>query len=734
MAISFIGSNTQDSGGALSLTFTIPGAAQADDFMVAFVKQSENTGGQIWDDDGGGGNGWIRLAYNRTTSGRDQETAIYYKIHSGSESNPTFTWNTGGTAEPMSGSLLVYRGVDVNTPIQDWAFLQAQNDANPPNPGVNLAATPSQVLCFHAATHDDISAVAAPTGFTLRTQVWSGTANDHRNHFTADLSVATSGSYTPPDWQHSVLNTTPEYHTYTLALQETQPIGVTSYDNTSNYGDTEILAGFGFEATQGTGKVELWSDVTGTTKVLQTVNTWSDTSLNVTYVQGALSDNTTVYLVVTNDTGDETPPLALLVGLPPYDVIISNQAPDHWWTLNNDAYADSGDFSNIPLTNAVIGGGGSFVTTPISEDTTHSWEATLGVRREPSNSNAMNGTTTTNRLMGGWIQIPSIYQTLSCLYEEGGGVNNLAFFLGLGNVLIAQLADTGDDNVQAFSDFALEPNRAYHILFRFSYTDVTKEFRLYIDGQLQAVTSGNPLTATDLDGHSGDISFGGPGGNLEVAGTDVLFGTQDGTLYSNWVTWSESKSEADILELFRRGARPDLTISADTSANMQIALDAIADTVRGNAPLCIRVEKPTDGNSLSLDADNITFNPSATIQVEWRGSGTLTWTNLNGSNFVSEKGYASNGGTITIVNPATLTLTGLQNPTEVRVYDAGTTTEVAGQESVTSGTFSATIQIPSVDIQVIALSYENLRLEGIDTSVDASLPIQQRFDRNYSNP
>lgn len=59
MEISFIGSNTQDSGGAQSLTLTIPAGASQNDFMVAFVKQSENTGAQVWDDDGGGGNGWI---------------------------------------------------------------------------------------------------------------------------------------------------------------------------------------------------------------------------------------------------------------------------------------------------------------------------------------------------------------------------------------------------------------------------------------------------------------------------------------------------------------------------------------------------------------------------------------------------------------------------------------------------------------------------------------------------
>ena len=110
MPITFIGGSTVDQAGALALTLTIDGSATTNDFMIAFVKQCENTSQRIWDDDGGGGNGWIQLDYNRTTGGRDMETSIYWKIHDGSESNPTFTWNSGGTNEPMSGTLLVYRG------------------------------------------------------------------------------------------------------------------------------------------------------------------------------------------------------------------------------------------------------------------------------------------------------------------------------------------------------------------------------------------------------------------------------------------------------------------------------------------------------------------------------------------------------------------------------------------------------------------------------------------------
>ncbi len=87
-----------------------------------------------------------------------------------------------------------------------------------------------------------------------------------------------------------------------------------------------------------------------------------------------------------------------------------------------------------------------------------------------------------------------------------------------------------------------------------------------------------------------------------------------------------------------------------------------------------------------------------------------------------------------------LTLTGLRNPTEVRVFNAGTTTEIAGtgQETVTSGTFTAQIDVstyPSVDISILSLGYQNTRLLAVAIPADGvSIPVQQQIDRQYLNP
>ena len=85
----------------------------------------------------------------------------------------------------------------------------------------------------------------------------------------------------------------------------------------------------------------------------------------------------------------------------------------------------------------------------------------------------------------------------------------------------------------------------------------------------------------------------------------------------------------------------------------------------------------------------------------------------------------------------TLTLTGLVANSEVRIYTAGTTTELDGVEN--SGTTFAYqyeyVAATTVDIVVHKADYKHIRLEDfLLGSGDASLPIQQIFDRNYSNP
>lgn len=101
------------------------------------------------------------------------------------------------------------------------------------------------------------------------------------------------------------------------------------------------------------------------------------------------------------------------------------------------------------------------------------------------------------------------------------------------------------------------------------------------------------------------------------------------------------------------------------------------------------------------------------------------------------------GATTTIVNAVNVTLTGMKDNTEVRIYRSGTSPaeEVAGIETVTAGStnnrsFAFSDEAGnSVDIVIISLQYQNIRIENYTVpSSDTSLPIQQVLDRNYTNP
>jgi len=135
---------------------------------------------------------------------------------------------------------------------------------------------------------------------------------------------------------------------------------------------------------------------------------------------------------------------------------------------------------------------------------------------------------------------------------------------------------------------------------------------------------------------------------------------------------------------------------------------------------------------LSITSDKV-FDPLASIHVQFMGAvgEVLNLTNINGGN--ASIGSTPNGGTINFINPAQLTITELDNPTEVRVFIAGTQTEVAGQEVVSSGSFSTSIGVPFVDVTLLSLTQKYRHFKNINMSSDFVLPSGQSFDPNYRN-
>lgn len=100
-------------------------------------------------------------------------------------------------------------------------------------------------------------------------------------------------------------------------------------------------------------------------------------------------------------------------------------------------------------------------------------------------------------------------------------------------------------------------------------------------------------------------------------------------------------------------------------------------------------------------------------------------------------------GTVTINNNINVSLTGMRDNTEIRVMENGTNppVELAGIENATSGSTDDRFFdffLPAgtiVDINIVNVQYVIQRISPYTIpSTDAQIPIQQVFDRNYSNP
>lgn len=126
------------------------------------------------------------------------------------------------------------------------------------------------------------------------------------------------------------------------------------------------------------------------------------------------------------------------------------------------------------------------------------------------------------------------------------------------------------------------------------------------------------------------------------------------------------------------------------------------------------------------------------------GTGDLTINILGGGTNLRVNNLSS--GTVTINNNIQVTLTGMKDFTEVRVLDVTTPSnpiELAGIENVVSASVGANdndfaFSQPAgtiVDIAIHALNFEYQRISNFEVPTAATeIPIQQRLDRNYSNP
>lgn len=428
----------------------------------------------------------------------------------------------------------------------------------------------------------------------------------------------------------------------------------------------------------------------------------------------------------------------------------------HLFTLDNVGTSTSDDLGNSSTPTNIASGTYSFQSNPVCYGASHSVRTTANTNNaidgavfanttDINNSNVLpyrNGT----RTLLLWFKQDAI-QNVTCIYEQGGGTNNFAFMGGAQTTF--QAADAGQPFLIAATKDKAIANRAYFLVgvweYHTQHPGSGNRVLFYANGVLQETVEENG-TAT-FPAHAADIALGNSSENLKsFAETNLVSQTTAKNINYFGMYNNTSLTEAQCRNIFERMVIPEVVIAADTVANQQAALDALSGTTYQNVNCAIEIRQATDATDYTLTLNNITFVQNDNLRdiaVQYVGPNTLTLINSN-SNAVEvstpdEKDLdggttvLTGGGTINIVSPSTLTLTGLQANSEVRVYQAGTATEVAGVEN-SGTTFTATLVANSVDIVIHNVDYEYQKIEGADTSANLTLPIQQRFDRNYRNP
>jgi hypothetical protein len=216
--------------------------------------------------------------------------------------------------------------------------------------------------------------------------------------------------------------------------------------------------------------------------------------------------------------------------------------------------------------------------------------------------------------------------------------------------------------------------------------------------------------------------------------------------------------------------------TVDTSASLHFVRARITTghtTISPSPSYSWVVAELLDGAALkwnaNIDIANSIFGPNADSDandeahgIEHDTAGTFTYTGLTFSgndadilftpatgNLTIEANAGSDPSTSTITGSGTVTINinstttlidvigvGGEPATEIRVYDTGTTTELIGQENVTTGSFAFLLNSSDfVDIRVHNVEYVYIAFINFDVpATDTIIPLQQQFDRTYSNP
>jgi len=351
----------------------------------------------------------------------------------------------------------------------------------------------------------------------------------------------------------------------------------------------------------------------------------------------------------------------------------------HLFTLNNEGTLTTDDKGDSVDPTNISGGTYTFQTDPVCEGVTHSLETAASTTNSTDGGVFDNRADINNGQTGGngtssfdynngvrslmlWFKQDFI-ENATCIYEQGGGVNNFAFMGGA--LTTFQAADSGQPFLILQSLSLAQANRPYFLVgvweHHSNHAGSGNRILFYINGVLQGIRE---LTGTDsFPGHSGDITIGNSSESLQSF-TGTTLQSQTTAKNCNYLGMfnNVSLTQAQSREIFERTVFADVTIAADTVANQQAALDALIGNTYENTNCAIRIIQATDATNYRLFIDDITFNADDNLEdisIQFVGTGTLTVEDTNGTviKYTSTPGEVetttatyTGGGSIVVVN------------------------------------------------------------------------------------
>ena len=442
-------------------------------------------------------------------------------------------------------------------------------------------------------------------------------------------------------------------------------------------------------------------------------------------------------------------------------------SPHHLFTLSNVGTSTNDDLGDSPLPTRIIEGDYSFETDPVCYGVTHC------IRSENNASTGKNSAVFDNRRdinnsgtegtsydwannsyeVYFWARQKNIWN-VTCMYEQGGQTNNLAFMGG--PRCSFQAADAGQPFLITTSNTLSIKDRA--ILHTGGW-----EYYNWHAGDYNRIWYAENGIVQGFYSEDGTDTFPGHGANITIGNSaDKLRSFNDTNLNSesvaqdsNFLGFNKNKaaltlSEGDEIpfyrEFFERTVLPEVLIVSDTVANQQTQLDTLSGTVYAAVNCAIEIRQATNATDYTLNLNNIKFIQNENLKdiaVKYVGPNELTLVNLSGSNAeivavpaeqdLNGTTVLTGGGSIVIETPSELTVKVNQVGADVIVMEAGTDTVLASIDANSSNDFVFTYTgSQTVDVGVIKQGFIVKYTYGYNLTGDnQTLPVALLIDRAY---